>query len=398
MKLVFIHSGEKVKRDDEGNLYTDGSYNMRLWERYLKLFDQITLLMRLDENRYSKDEAIKKFNIISSNRINFIPIPNENASIITYFNPLLKKRIKEIINREIEKSDAVIVRLPGLDKVIDYSNKKGKPCLVEIVGCPFDSLWNHSLKGKIIAIPSYFKLKNAMKKAQYAIYVTNSFLQKRYPMRGKQIGCSDVQLPLKHEEDNYFNKLIEESQKKDFFVLGTAAATNVKYKGQQYVIEAIYRLKKETGQRFIYQIAGNGDTSYLKSLVKKYDLGESVHFLGNIPHEKMSDWYRTLDIYIQPSKTEGLPRALVEAMSNGVACIGSNAGGIPELLDRDSIFRKERVNELKKLLLLFTDTELRLEKAKLCYQKSKMFESDILEQKRLDFMKEALLSKGKEKQ
>lgn len=383
MNLVFIHLAEKIKKDVEGNVYTDGSYDMHIWERYLMLFDTITLVMRKDPHVYSVEEAQKKFNIISSNKIFYKFVPDRNSSLFTYFNPVLRLQRKQIIKNEIDQSDAVIVRLPGEGKIIDYAKKSKKKCMVEVVGCPFDTLWNHSIRGKMLAIPSYLKLKMAMKKARYVIYVTDEFLQRRYPTHGKQIGCSDVFIK-KH------NLEIRTKNKKEI-IIGTAAATNIKYKGQQYVLKALYNLKKQRNVHYIYQIAGNGDTEYLRALVKKYNLSDSVIFLGSIPHSDMDAWYRSLDLYIQPSTTEGLPRALIEAMSNSVACIGSDAGGIPELLENESIFHKRNVKQLEDRILFFSNFENRKCNAEKCYLKSQSYIYDKLEQKRLTFMKEVFV-------
>lgn len=379
MKLVFIHLAEKVKRDIEGNVYTDGSYDMHIWNRYLMLFDKITLVMRCDPHIYSVEEAREKYNIISSNKICCKFVPDRNSSFFSYINPALRSERMKIIKNKIDLSDAVIVRLPGDGKVIDYAKKSQKKCMVEVVGCPFDTLWNHSLRGKILAIPSYLKLRRVMEKAEYAIYVTNEFLQKRYPTNGKHIGCSDVFIRKQNFE-------IRTKNKKEI-ILGTAAATDIKYKGQQYVLKALYSLKKQTDTHYIYQIAGNGNTEYLSSLVKKYNLSDSVVFLGSIPHSEMDDWYRGLDLYIQPSTTEGLPRALIEAMSNSIACIGSNAGGIPELLEKDAIFHKKDEKQLADRILFFSNFENRRKNAEKCYLKSLNYLYDKLEQKRLLFMK-----------
>ena len=51
-------------------------------------------------------------------------------------------------------------------------------------------------------------------------------------------------------------------------------------------------------------------------------------------------------VYIQPSRIEGLPRALIEAMSRGCACVGSSVGGIPELLNNQYIHEVNDYNSL----------------------------------------------------
>ena len=46
---------------------------------------------------------------------------------------------------------------------------------MEVVGCAWDALWNHSYKGKILAPKSYMSMRRAVSKAPYVVYVTNGF-------------------------------------------------------------------------------------------------------------------------------------------------------------------------------------------------------------------------------
>lgn len=69
-------------------------------------------------------------------------------------------------------------------------------------------------------------------------------------------------------------------------------------------------------------------------------VADRVVFKGQMKHQQVLEWIDSLDIYIQPSMQEGLPRALIEAMSRACPAIGSSTGGIPELLPSDAILKE----------------------------------------------------------
>ena len=145
--------------------------------------------------------------------------------------------------------------------------KFNKPYLVEIVGCLRDFV-ELQLKGKTDCL-QYFAMKKSVKDAPYAVYVTSEFLQRRYPCKGKTIACPDVVLKFLDSDilHRRLNK-IEQMKKHERVVLCTIGATNVRYKGQEYVIKAISKLNKE-GFNFEYHLIGGGDIGYLKSVVEK---------------------------------------------------------------------------------------------------------------------------------
>ena len=90
-------------------------------------------------------------------------------------------------------------------------------------------------------------------------------------------------------------------------------------------------------------LVGGGNNEFLKKIANKNAVGNQVIFHGKLEHDEIFKWLRDIDIYIQPSDTEGLPRSVIEAMSVACPVIGSNAGGIPELINSSAIFDKGNI-------------------------------------------------------
>lgn len=391
MKLLFVYS-LKFKQDNEGNLYTDGSMSEELWKRYTYLADHVEVVSRLEPNNYTKEYASEKFNRFKTSKKSFVKVPDLYLNLKTFINFSLRMKSRKIIKQKVLENDFIIARLPSKEgyTAVKYASKYNKPYLVEVVGCAKDSLWYHSFKGKLLAIPNYFSMKKAVKNSPFALYVTEYFLQKRYPSKGKSISCSDVLLTSTDQEvlENRLKKISDFSKNRPL-IIGTAGAIDVKYKGQEYVIKAMAKLKKQ-GYQIEYHLVGNGDKTYLKNIAQKYKVYNEVKFLGTLPHEKMYTFYDNIDIYIQPSKLEGLPRALIEAMSRGCPAIGSKVGGIPELLDSKTLFTKGSVNEICHLLSKIDINFLRNQAVR-NFNKSKEFNKAVLEEKRTKFYKQFLL-------
>lgn len=385
MKLVFIHTAQRLKEDKNGNLYTDGSYNNEIWDRYLALSNNLSVVFRKDGEKYDIEYARKMFNPLNK-KIKFIELKNRMSSIKEYLNIKTIRLNKNTIEGAVKDCDYLIVRGGGY-AAIKYARKYNKPYLVEVVGCPWDSLWNHSFKGKVLALSSYLKMKKVIKDAPYVVYVTNEFLQSRYPNNGKSIGCSDVVLPTLDKKilEKRINKIKNMSANKPTLI-GTTGAIDVAYKGQEYVIRAISILINQ-GYNFEYHLVGGGDNTYLKSVAEKCKISNKVKFLGSLPHDDVFEYLDNIDIYIQPSKTEGLPRALVEAMSRGCPVLGSKVGGIPELLNEEYTFDVGSINEICNLLKEL-DKENMIRESKRSFNKSKEFDKRVLDKRRADFYME----------
>lgn len=372
MKLTFAYDGTLL-RDSNGKWY--GRNYSILPNRYKVLSDDITFLMRTRND----DSAALKMSPMPSN-ICVVSVPDflKIRSMIRDYTKAIK-----IIEKQIKNTDCVIVRMPGIISriAIKYAKKYNKPYIVEVVGCVKDSLKNHSIKGKILAPLEFYIMKKIIYQSPYVMYVTNEFLQKRYPCNGKTIGVSDVQLERIQNKD--INRRIDSVNMKEY-VIGTAGAVNVRYKGQEYVIRAISKAKDNSDRCFVYRIVGGGDNSRLVSISQKYGVENNVIFDGSLPYDSMKEWYDLLDIYIQPSTVEGMPRALIEAMSRGLVCFGANVGGIPELLPKECLFSAGDDAEIfKKINEISVNDMIRFSEMNLI--KSQEFESSVLKEKREQF-------------
>ena len=376
MKLGFVFDTRFTKFND--NYYSTSLSAKMLTERYLSVFDEMVVVGRYKEVSENPKGKLVQCN---SDRIKFQCIRDES--------PL--KRIKHFGSENKQITDA----LKDCDAVIcrgwrgtGISRRLKKPYLVEVVNCAWDAYWNHGFLGKLVAPIMYFIRRTSTKKAPYVIYVTNSFLQRRYPTRGKTVAISNVALESFDENvlSYRLNKIINKPAGEKIRI-GTAAAVDVAFKGQRFVIQALAKLKAQGIDNFEYQIAGGGDQTKLKELAESLGIADQVIFTGSIIHDDIFKWFDSLDIYIQPSLQEGLPRAMIEAMSRGLPCYGTRTGGIPELIDASYVCKNNRrIDDQFARFLKGYNKEEAIEMAKNNYKSSGEYAVDILRDRRFSFL------------
>ena len=78
-----------------------------------------------------------------------------------------------------------------------------------------------------------------------------------------------------------------------------------RYKGQQYIIKALALLRQQ-GIEMEYHLVGAGTGEYLRKVAKKNGVEDLVFLKGALPHSEIMAFLDTVDIYIQPSKQEGI--------------------------------------------------------------------------------------------
>jgi glycosyltransferase involved in cell wall biosynthesis len=116
----------------------------------------------------------------------------------------------------------------------------------------------------------------------------------------------------------------------------------IKRKNHETVIRAIGKIKteckgfmKSDQTKFHYIICGHGHLNeYLKRLAEELQVSDCISFLGY--REDIMEIYQIADLFLFPSFQEGLPMALLEAMTYGLPVICSDIRGNRDLMGADS--------------------------------------------------------------
>lgn len=145
-------------------------------------------------------------------------------------------------------------------------------------------------------------------------------------------------------------------------VVGSAGMHSVQ-KGYDVLIHAIKRINQQTQDPVELVLPGTGDqTSKLKSITKKLNIGSRVHFAGYLPtRDHIYDLMRQLDIFAMPSRWEGHSIAALEAMAQGVPCVFSDIPSFTKVFDDVALFHEvDNIPALSSTLLeLVHDPNLR---------------------------------------
>ena len=102
-------------------------------------------------------------------------------------------------------------------------------------------------------------------------------------------------------------------------------------KGVDVLVRAAEKLAAMTLPEYEIRIWGDGrQHDELHRLANRLDVGAELEFVGT--GEGVVDFLRRLDLYVQPSRNEGMGRALVLAQGVGLATVASNVCGIPDVV------------------------------------------------------------------
>lgn len=383
MKLLYISGYQFVEKSD--GMYSLPAYGNNFWLKYLDIFESIRILGITAKDYLAGGSLVK----ITDPRIDVSIIPsNIHPSDFKY-----DKVIKQILSEEISKAEALLIK-PASRKgimAIKLAEMFGKPYMVELTGDLRLTLSQHtSLLKRLYGPFLHWQITRAIKDAPFGLYVTERYLQTVYPITGKMCGITDS--VIDSIDENVLSKRLDKisKTKAENVQIGLIGSYNGNRKGVDTALKALSVLGDRKYQLSILYNGAKEDREYWYKYAEKKGVNEQLYF----PESRSStaevmEWIDTQDIIILPSRSEGLPRCIVESMSRACPCITSNVCGMPELINNKWVHDPEDFRMLASLInSMCENKENLIEAAKENFNNSKRFLRSVLANKRNAFLNE----------
>lgn len=343
---VLITLEHRFHRTPDGSIWTSTINAYSFWTRYLDVFDSVRVLARVADVDRPDPQWVRA----DGPRVEFYPVP-------CFIGPqqfLLKlPAVKRAMRMALSGEEAVIMRVPSViwNQMTRRFKREGRPFGLEVVGDPYDVFAPggvaHPLRPVFRSLFSR-ALRRQCREADAVSYVTQQALQSRYPSKALMMGISDVMLPDKAFTNSYSSIDLKSTQilpagrsrvsERGRGILVFVGSLAQLYKAPDILLEAVAKAIRR-GSDLRLRIVGDG--RYRPSLENRcWELGieDRCEFLGQLPGgSAVQEVLDSSDLFVLPSRVEGLPRAMIEAMARGLPCIGTNVGGIPELLHPEDL-------------------------------------------------------------
>jgi glycosyltransferase involved in cell wall biosynthesis len=103
-------------------------------------------------------------------------------------------------------------------------------------------------------------------------------------------------------------------------------------KGPDLAVKAMVEIRRELAHAHLVFVGDGPMRPVVQDLAQTLGLSDAVSFVGAVPHDQMARAYGQADVVLIPSRWEGLPAVLLEAMASGVACVSTRVGGVAEVV------------------------------------------------------------------
>lgn len=394
MNKLLVVDEHHYYRTPDGVVWIPSQNDYYFWKRYLNVFDKIKVVGRMQDI----DKVPNNMLVSSGPNVEFYAIPNYTGPIqyaLKFFS--VRKKLSSV---HLDCTHAIF-RLPSELSFNIYHDflKSNKPYAVELLIDPWDALapgTTSSIVRPLVRRRWHRLVGEMCLSANGAAYVTERILQNRYPCKAGVEGESDRYFTSHYSSINMPSEFLSSprmicSDRKTYVISHVGTMQNY-IKGQDVLLKAIKEVR-DRGYDVKCTLVGDGKIKdKFLELAMVLGINEHVKFTGNLcGSHAVRDILINSDIFVFPTKAEGLPRVLIEAMACALPCVSTPVNGVPELLTDDFLVNPQDVNGFaNKIIWLINNRDVMMKVSKKNRELAEGYTADKLEQRRTLFYRKLL--------
>jgi glycosyltransferase involved in cell wall biosynthesis len=334
MLKASIFTVSKARKNSKDVYFSDHFFYFSLCvsEQFQKVFFVCPVL---DDKEINNAGGVTSIKLNKLKNVEVVSIDKKHTifSYLIFFPIILYKDFRKY-KRVVVESDVVVLRLPSPTCIIAFPLAKFyKKKIVTYYASDIKNvvLYGNKYKGykRVVSL-----LMVRIIYSIYAYFVNNAdagiFLSK--------------DLMFRHNQKNSiytFASLVSRSSLVDRVYSPTTNSIKILFvgrltheKGINYAIKAVGELLKSNISCDL-TICGYGpERSFLQRMTEDLNLDSNVHFIGNISSRvEIEKIYKSHDVFLLPSISEGTPKVILEAMAYGLIVVATSVGGIPEIVE-----------------------------------------------------------------
>jgi len=380
---VVVTLEQRFDRTPDGKVWTQVAFPHSFWMRYLEVFDRVRVVARILE----VPSALPDWKRADGEGVSFAGVPD-------YLGPwqYLQKapQVERAARNAVAPNDAVILRVSSqiATCIQPMLKEENHPYAVEVVADPYDVFAPGAVKHPLRPFFRWWfprGLRYQCARACAAAYVTESALQCRYPTASGVFSThySSVELP---NSAFAVAPRYDDRHKQPFTLISVGTLAQL-YKAPDVLIDAVASCV-QSGLNLKLVLIGDGKyRSELEARSQAHGIADRICFLGQLSAgDAVRAQLDRADLFILPSRQEGLPRAMIEAMARSLPCIGSTVGGIPELLPAEDMVSPGDATALaNKIREVVTNPERMARMSARNLEKAKDYRDEVLRERRNQF-------------
>lgn len=336
IRLLVVDNAH-LYRTPDGRYYAPSLYDNTFFNRYLKVFDRVRFVAKT-----------KYVDHVDPNRFILIDAPGLEVHELPWTQGMkaLIKRLPRVVVRYRDTSvdaDCAIYRVSQLESYLAFLFRdRRRPFFLEVVNDPESFVHMHA----VMRWMNQVMLRVLLRRSSGAAFVTEYVLQKKYlPVELQQ----NPKFTLSHYSSIELHPSWIRSPR-TFDALAQVKMVHVSnsidndIKGHRTAIAVVRRLKDQGIDAILTCIGDGSAVGALKRLSADLNVQDNVRFLGRLSNRAvLLEELSQADLFLYPTRLEGLPRAIIEAMAVGLPALSTPIAGIPELLAPEYMFDPDDV-------------------------------------------------------